>query len=149
MRVSAVIRFLQRVFLAFAVGSVLSSCASLGWFSEPTKEQKQACGRQCLTNGEGCSQFFAQKNEKQRRDFEQAKENYWICLRKFPGAESRPDGPCLPPPPPAEAFDSCGPELDECLQACQTTLDELAQDAESPAPTSAPAPAESAADQPH
>ena len=148
MRVSVVIRFLQRAFLAFAASSLLSSCASLGWFSEPTKEEKQACGRQCLKNGEGCSQFFAQKNEKQRRDFEQAKENYWICLRKFPGAESRPDGPCLPPPPPAEAFDSCGPELDECLQGCQTTLDELAQDAESPSPTPAPAPGESAEGQP-
>lgn len=138
-----VISFLERALFAIVACSLLSSCASLGWFSEPTKEEKQACGRQCLKNGEGCSQFFAQKNERQRRDFEQAKENYWICLRKFPGAESRPDGPCLAPAPPAEAFDSCGPELDECLQTCQTTLDELAQDSKPAA--AEPAPAESPA----
>lgn len=105
---------------------LLGGCSLFATGDTDTDEQKAACGQQCLQNGEVCSQYFARRNEDQRRLFEQAKENYWLCLRKFPGAESRPDGPCLAPPPPEETFDSCGQQLDECLTDCQTSLDDLA-----------------------
>ena len=59
--------------------------------------------------------------------FEQAKQNYWICLRKYPGFESSPNNPCVAPSPPAEEFDSCGQQLDDCLESCRTNLDELAE----------------------
>lgn len=89
-----------------------------------TQQQKIVCGQQCLKNGEVCSQFFGRKNEQQRLSFEQAKENYWLCLRKQEAGQTV--SRCLPPTPATEQFDSCGAQLDACLESCKTTLEELA-----------------------
>ena len=113
--------------LVVALGLILCGCSWLGPTNEPDEETKASCGQQCLKNGEVCSQFFAKKNREQRLTFEQAKQNYWICLRKYPGFESSPNNPCVAPSPPAEEFDSCGQQLDDCLESCRTNLDELAQ----------------------
>ena len=91
---------------------------------ELSQQQKIVCGQQCLKNGEVCSQFFGRKNEQQRLIFEQAKENYWLCLRKQDAGQTA--SPCLPPTPVTEQFDSCGAQLDACLESCKTTLEELA-----------------------
>ena len=106
---------------------LLSGCALLSEDGSPTAEQKIACGRQCLANGEHCSAFFANKNEQQRLLFEQAKQNFWICLKKYQGAAQPRDNPCIAPVPEPEAFDNCGEQLDGCLADCQTTLDEVAE----------------------
>lgn len=106
---------------------LLSGCALLDWTESPTADQRVACGQQCLMNGESCSAFFAKKNEELRLLFEQAKQNFWICLKKYPGAESRADSPCIAPVPEPEMYDSCGQQLDECLEACGTSLDEVAE----------------------
>lgn len=118
---------MSRSGLAVGLGLILCGCSWLNPTTEPDEESKAACGQQCLKNGEVCSQFFAKKNREQRLTFEQAKQNYWICLRKYPGFESSPNNPCVAPSPPAEEFDSCGQQLDECLESCQTNLDELAE----------------------
>ncbi len=97
-----------------------------GCGSMPSEEQKLACGQQCLKNGENCSQFFARKNEERRLDFEQARENYWMCMRRYPSARSVAETPCIAPPPNAVKYDTCGQELEECMAACKTTLDEVA-----------------------
>ncbi|NDE34619.1 MAG: hypothetical protein EB012_07180, partial [Gammaproteobacteria bacterium] len=60
----------------------------------------------------------------QRLDYEKAKENYWICLRKYPGAVGG-QGPCITPLPKEHQFDQCGPDLDACLDQCGTNLQEL------------------------
>ena len=112
------------LFVAFSL--ILGGCSWLGSTIEPDEESRAACGQQCLKNGEVCSQFFAKKNREQRLTFEQAKQNYWICLRKYPGFEFSPNNPCVAPLPPAEEFDSCGQQLDDCLDSCRTSLDELA-----------------------
>jgi len=120
-------RLILRSGLPLAFCLIFCSCSWLGPATEPDEETKAACGHQCLKNGEVCSQFFAKKNREQRLTFEQAKQNYWICLRKYPGFESSPNNPCIAPSPPVEEFDSCGQQLDECLELCRTNLDELAQ----------------------
>ncbi len=110
-----------------SIGLWLAGCAApSGLGDDASPEHKAQCGQLCLKNGETCSQYFARRNEEQRLLFEQAKHNYWLCLRKYPGFDARPGGPCLAPPPPEEAYDSCGPQLDECLAGCGLTLDELA-----------------------
>lgn len=117
-----------RIFLgpgAFAL--MLSGCAPLQWMDSPSVEQKAACGQQCLSNGEKCSAFFAAKNEEQRLFFEQAKQNFWICLKKYRGTTAHSDIPCIPPAPAPEMFDSCGQQLDQCLESCEISLDELAE----------------------
>lgn len=106
---------------------LIPGCALLDRTESPTADQRAACGQQCLNNGERCSAFFAKKNEEQRLLFEQAKQNFWICLKKYPGAKSPADSPCLAPAPEPEMYDSCGQQLDECLEACGTTLDEVAE----------------------
>lgn len=103
------------------IGLVMTGCGSM-----PSEEQKLACGQQCLKNGENCSQFFARKNEERRLDFEQARENYWMCMRRYPTAKSVAETPCIAPPPNAVKYDTCGQELEECMAACKTTLDEVA-----------------------
>lgn len=113
--------------LAILCTQFLLGCSWTGMTTEPDEATKVACGQQCLKNGEVCSEFFAKKNREQRLTFEQAKQNYWICLRKYPGFESSPNNPCVAPVPPPEEFDSCGPQLDDCLELCQTSLDELAE----------------------
>lgn len=113
---------------AGATALLLSGCTLIeSRDAPPTAEQKFACGRQCLANGEHCSAFFANKNEQQRLLFEQAKQNFWICLKKYQGAAHSEDNPCIAPVPAPEAFDTCGEQLDDCLAQCQTTLDEVAE----------------------
>lgn len=119
--------FNPRSFLAAGLSLLFSGCAVLDWTESPTPDQRAACGEQCLANGERCSAFFAKKNEEQRLLFEQAKQNFWICLKKYPGAESRADSPCLAPVPEPEMYDSCGQQLDECLEGCGTSLEEVAE----------------------
>ncbi len=119
------IRGLFSVALIFS----LSGCSWLSPAVEPDEGMKAVCGQQCLKNGEVCSQFFAKKNREQRLGFEQAKQNYWICLRKYPGFESSPNNPCIVPMPPSEEFDNCGQQLDDCLESCKTDLDEVAASA--------------------
>ena len=114
-------------FLAILCTQLLLGCAWTGMTTEPDEATKVSCGQQCLKNGEVCSEFFAKKNREQRLTFDQAKQNYWICLRKYPGFESSPNNPCVAPVPPQEEFDSCGPQLDECLGLCHTSLEELAE----------------------
>ncbi len=109
-----------------AIPLILTGCSLFHREDSPSADQKAACGQQCLSNGEKCSAFFATKNEERRLLFEQAKQNFWICLKKYPGTESHPDNPCIAPSPEPEMFDSCGQQLDECLEACETNLDELA-----------------------
>ena len=108
-----------------AVVLLLCGCSLFSVEAPLTPDQKAICGQQCLGNGEQCSLFFARKNEEQRLLFEQAKENFWICLKKYPDAQSSAT-PCIAPVPEPERYDSCGPQLDACLAACQTTLEEVA-----------------------
>lgn len=120
-------RLLSLSLFAILCAQFLPGCSWTDMTTAPDEETKVACGQQCLKNGEVCSEFFAKKNREQRLTFEQAKQNYWICLRKYPGFESSPNNPCVVPVPPPEEFDSCGPQLDECLGLCHTSLDELAE----------------------
>ena len=133
------LRLLWR-FLVFALGygMLLTGCALWRGNDEPTPGQKAACGRQCLANGETCSAFFAQKNAERRELFEQSKQNFWLCRKKFPNADTQAGNLCLAPAPEPELFDDCGPQLDACLEACGTTLDEVAAAAREPAPTPTP-----------
>ena len=121
------------VFVALAFGG----CAGGLPFQGPDEDQRRACGLQCLNNGQSCSQFYARFNEAQRLDYEQAKENYWICLRKYPGAAVG-QGPCITPLAKEHQFDQCGPDLDACLEQCGTDLQEL-EDFQRLAPTKKPA----------
>jgi hypothetical protein len=91
----------------------------------PDDQYRLACGQQCLKNGEDCSHFFALKNEERRLNFEQAKANYWLCMRRFAGSPSESQNLCVAPGPQAEAYDHCGDDLQQCLAACPVTLDEL------------------------
>ena len=108
------------VFVSLAFGG----CAGELPFESPNEDQRRACGLQCLNNGQSCSQFYARINEAQRLDYEKAKENYWICLRKYPGAAGG-RGLCITPLPKEHQFDQCGPDLDACLEQCGTHLQEL------------------------
>lgn len=94
---------------------------------EAPADLKLACGQVCLRNGESCSEFFGKRNAETRMLFEQAKQNYWICLRKYPGAEAGPRHPCIAPAPLPETFDDCGQQLDHCLLDCGTTLEEMSR----------------------
>lgn len=129
----------QRFRISLGLGAFalwLSGCSLLHWGDDsPSAEQKAACGQLCLSNGEKCSTFFAAKNEEQRLLFEQAKQNFWICLKKYPGKEVHPDIPCIPPTPAPEMFDSCGQQLDQCMESCDISLDELAELTRKPAKT--------------
>ena len=98
----------------------------LGWLDSPTQEQKAACGEQCLANGERCSQYFSGRLQNRQMEFERAMQNYQICLRKFAGTRSPGDTPCIGPQPQGDEFDNCGQQLDECLDACDVTLDDIA-----------------------
>lgn len=123
--------------LSARVGRVLAGLPlALGWAAcsilpgkvdEASPDLKLACGQVCLRNGEACSEFFGKRNAEARMLFEQAKQNYWICLRKYPGAEARPDHPCLAPAPAPETFDDCGQHLDQCLRDCGTSLEEMSR----------------------
>lgn len=113
--------------LILFVAMTLLGCAGGLPFESPNEDQRHACGLQCLSNGQSCSQFYARINEAQRLDYEKAKENYWICLRKYPGAVQG-QGPCITPLPKEHQFDQCGPDLDACLDQCGTNLQELEDD---------------------
>ncbi|MEN9680125.1 MAG: hypothetical protein RLZZ627_18 [Pseudomonadota bacterium] len=109
--------------LGFVFG--LTGCA--GWFHAqmPDDGYRLACGQQCLRNGEDCSRFFAVKNEERRLAFEQAKANYWLCMRRYGDQSSSSRVPCLAPGPQPEAYDHCGNDLEQCLSRCPVTLEEL------------------------
>jgi hypothetical protein len=114
-------------FLPLVLG--LAACStSVGRIDEDASaDVKLACGQVCLRNGEACSDFFGKRNAETRLLFEEAKQNYWICLRKYPGSETKPNHPCIAPAPMPETFDDCGPRLDQCLTDCGTSLDEMSQ----------------------
>ena len=116
---------ISRALLLLTVLILLSACSTITPEEEPTEDQRYLCGQQCLKNGESCSRFFAQKNQEKRLTYEQSKQNFWICLRKYPGAQSQAETPCIPPVPITEEFDSCGTQLDDCLTACRTSLEEI------------------------
>lgn len=109
------------------LGLVACSITSGRVDDEAPADLKLACGQVCLSNGESCSQFFGKRNAETRMLFEQAKQNYWICLRKYPGAEAGPHHPCIAPAPIPETFDDCGQQLDQCLKDCGTTLEEMSR----------------------
>lgn len=105
---------------------LLAGCANPAFFGEDLPEEvKRLCGQQCLLNGAECSQFFARKNEERRQAFDQAKSNYWLCLKRFEGQSERDGLACIPPGVPTETFDHCGQDLDACFNGCGITLDEL------------------------
>ena len=68
--------------LPLVLGLVACSTPSGRVDDEAPADLKLACGQVCLSNGESCSQFFGKRNAETRMHFEQAKQNYWICLRK-------------------------------------------------------------------
>ncbi len=103
----------------------LAGCAGLFQPSLPDDRYRLACGQQCLKNGEDCSRFFALKNEERRVNFEQAKANYWICMRRYGDSKPSTQNPCVAPGPLPEAYDHCGTDLEQCLSACPVSLDEL------------------------
>lgn len=96
-------------------------------FQSPTPDEsyRLACGHQCLKNGEDCSRFFALKNEERRLAFEQAKTNYWMCMRRYGDQKTASSVPCLAPGAQPEAYDHCGNDLELCLAQCPVTLEEL------------------------
>ncbi|NDG88214.1 MAG: hypothetical protein EBY15_09775, partial [Gammaproteobacteria bacterium] len=48
------------------VAMTLVGCAGGLPFESPNEDQRGACGLQCLSNGQSCSQFYARINEAQR-----------------------------------------------------------------------------------
>jgi hypothetical protein len=104
---------------------MLSGCGGLFPSALPDDRYRLACGQQCLKNGEECSHFFALKNEERRLNFEQAKTNYWICMRRYGDSRNASQNPCIAPGPLPEAYDHCGNDLEQCLSSCPVTLDEL------------------------
>lgn len=110
---------------ALCVSFGMTGCADFLKPTIPENSYRLACGQQCLKNGENCSRFFALKNEERRIGFEQAKANYWLCMRRYSDQRSTSPVPCVAPGPLPEAFDHCGSELEQCLSACPVTLDEL------------------------
>lgn len=105
------------------IWGLFSGCAGLFSEEKATESLRLACGRLCLQNGENCSQFFARKSEEKRQVFEQAKSNYWLCLKRFDGEASATS--CVPPGPVPEQYDHCGSDLEGCLEGCGTSLDEM------------------------
>jgi hypothetical protein len=103
----------------------LTGCIGLFQPEMPDESYRRACGQQCLKNGEDCSRFFALKNEERRLAFEQAKTNYWMCMRRFGDQKTPSSVPCLAPGPQPEAYDHCGNDLEQCLSKCPVTLEEL------------------------
>lgn len=103
----------------------ISGCGVFTRSQLPDDGYRLACGQQCLKNGEDCSHFFALRNEERRLNFEQAKANYWLCMRRYADSHSKSQNPCLAPGPQPEAYDHCGDDLEKCLGACPVTLEEL------------------------
>lgn len=118
-----------------ALGIYLAGCQGLWPSGEDLPEEvRRLCGQQCLMNGAECSQFFARKNEERRQFFEQAKSNYWLCLKRFEGEPAAAGLSCVPPGSLTEQYDHCGPDLDACLLGCGISLEELSKN---PAPHNA------------
>jgi hypothetical protein len=109
----------------FFCALTLSGCSGIFQSAPPDDQYRLACGQQCLKNGEDCSHFFALKNEERRLVFEQAKTNYWLCMRRYSNTRTTTQNPCVAPGPLPEAYDHCGDDLEQCLSGCPVTLDEL------------------------
>lgn len=117
---------LSRLSLIFSYCAlILLGCSRFFQPPLPDDGYRLACGQQCLKNGEDCSHFFALKNEERRLSFEQAKSNYWLCMRRYADSRAESHNPCVAPGPQPEAYDHCGDDLQQCLVACPVTLEEL------------------------
>lgn len=104
---------------------LFAGCGGFGDSGLPDDGYRLACGRQCLKNGEQCSQFFGIRNEESRLRFEQNKANYWLCKRRYSENQGVGDRLCVPPGPSSQMFDHCGHDLEECLAGCPVTLNEM------------------------
>lgn len=115
----------MRVFGLVSIVLLMGGCSAFLSEERAPESLRGACGRLCLQNGENCSQFFARKNEENRRVFEQAKSNYWMCIKRYQGEAASQSITCVPPGPSPEQYDHCGADLDACLENCGISLDEL------------------------
>lgn len=117
--------FSNRLLAILSFTPLFLGCGGFFQTTLPDDRYRLACGQQCLKNGEDCSHFFALKNEERRLVFEQAKSNYWLCMRRFADSRTSSQNPCVAPGPVPEAYDHCGNDLEQCLSACPVTLEEL------------------------